>query len=230
MNILGISGLANAGKSTAARVLVERHGYVEVALSDPLKRICRDVLAFTDEQLWGPSESRNAPDLRYPRVARGWAAKAMPPTHLTPRHALQQLGTQWGRNCFEDVWIDYGIRTARTLLTRSDAAYSAKRGIWWREDRRDSADMVGEAQGVAIPDIRFVNELDAIHAAGGRVIRIVRASAGLSGDAATHTSETEQAGIPDSAFDGVIYNDGTVEDLAAAIGAYVKAQAQDGAA
>ena len=32
-----------------------------------MKRIARDVFGFSDEQLYGPSEMRNAPDERYPR-------------------------------------------------------------------------------------------------------------------------------------------------------------------
>ena len=50
--ILGISGLAGSGKDQFATYLGPV-GAVTVALADPLKRIARDVYAFTDEQLWG---------------------------------------------------------------------------------------------------------------------------------------------------------------------------------
>lgn len=57
--------------------------------------------------------------------------------------------------------------------------------------------------GVVIPDHRFENEIDRTKKVGGRVLRIRRlskvskANVGIQG----HASETEQRGVPDSAFD-----------------------------
>ncbi len=86
-----------------------------------------------------------------------------------PREALQTLGTQWGRAFYENVWVDRAIRSAQERLR------------FYRSD------------GVVIPDVRFLNEREAIQAAGGQVWRIVRtdASYGLVGAAAAHISETE---------------------------------------
>jgi hypothetical protein len=109
MNLIGISGLAGAGKDTAAEILVKEFGFVRVALADPIKRICKEVFEFTDEQLWGSSERRNAVDERY---LRGWLCARSVSAFLTPRYALQTLGTEWGRDCYPDVWIDIAIRTA----------------------------------------------------------------------------------------------------------------------
>jgi hypothetical protein len=64
-NIVGISGKAGAGKDTVAAHLVEHHGFVRMALADEMKRFAKKVFAFTDEQLWGPSESRNGVDARF---------------------------------------------------------------------------------------------------------------------------------------------------------------------
>ena len=66
--ILGISGLANSGKDTVAEFLAKDLLSTTISMADPLKRIARDVYAFTDDQLWGPSANRNAPDPRYPRA------------------------------------------------------------------------------------------------------------------------------------------------------------------
>ncbi len=65
MTIIGITGQAGSGKDTVADHLVQRHGYVKIALADPIKRLGREVFGFTDDQLWGPSEKRNAHDKRY---------------------------------------------------------------------------------------------------------------------------------------------------------------------
>lgn len=234
--MIGVSGLASSGKSAFADFLAQDHGFVVVGLADPLKRICREIFDFSEEQLWGPSEKRNEPDPRYPRenvgvrlarevaaslvadnlplpeAVRDWSAKD-PTEYLTPRHALQSLGTDWGRNCYSDVWVDYAVRTAKELLTRGvlvHPTYTAQRGL---EHVRASGQPL--PSGVVIPDVRFRNELEGVRAAGGIVVRIRRIGAGLTGVAASHASETEQAEIPDTAFDHVLENDGSLEDLRA---------------
>jgi len=200
--IIGLVGLAGSGKDTVADMLQQHHGFTKVALADPLKRIARDVFAFTDEQLWGPSQNRNTPDQRYPRFDHNGHYAG----HLTPRHALQTLGTEWGRECYADTWIEMGIRIARELLTPNGGrAYDAKVGIF-----RASCP---PPEGVVFSDCRFKNEIDAVHDAGGKVIRIVRPGAGLGGAAGLHPSEVEQASIKDEAFDLVLHNAGTLEDL-----------------
>lgn len=87
--IVGLCGVAGAGKSTAARALVAL-GYVELSLAAPIKRIARDLFGFSVEQLNGPSSARNAIDPRY---------------GVSPRHVLQTLGTDWARAVDPNVWV-----------------------------------------------------------------------------------------------------------------------------
>jgi hypothetical protein len=220
--IVGLSGSAGAGKDTAADVLVLNHKFVKVALADPLKRICREVFDFSEEQLWGPSKFRNAPDERYLRkvVVQAGASVGksteLPETtkeYLTLRYALQQLGTEWGRDCYHDTWIDLAMRTAKKL-DKDDgyANYNARDG-YWEEDKGWEP----RFKGVVISDVRFKNEIDAIHTAGGKVVRVVRLTRGLDGAAAQHRSETEQLEIPDSAFDYVLVNNAGLDTLPARI-------------
>lgn len=196
--LLGVMGHAGSGKDTVADYLVAKHNYAKVALADPLKRICKEVFDFTDEQLWGPSEERNKPDSRY----KG----------LTPRKALQLLGTEWGRAVYEDVWIDKGLRTAKSIL-EGRLVYSATRGLRvggdWDPERYKS--------GVVIPDTRFQNEVDKVRAADGKVIKIIRpqfdgsqamaVGIGVTG----HASETEMDKV--TGVDVVLFNNATVADL-----------------
>jgi hypothetical protein len=200
---------------------------VKVSLADPLKRICKEVFDFSDEQLWGPSEKRNESDPRYQRyphesiresIARdideeGFSLKPRGPMFLTPRYALQQLGTEWGRNCYDNVWIDYAVRVANTLLNgRLDdnpgagAMYSCRDGLKW-------AVMPKKPAGVVIPDVRFKNEVDGLKKAGAVLIRVKRPGAGLEGAAATHASEAEQDGVTDDAFDVILDNSGDLIEL-----------------
>ncbi len=107
--LVGIMGRAGSGKDTVGAILRD-NAWKTLAFADPLKHICQEVFEFTDEQLWGPSEERNAPDPRYPRPDG---------TCLTPREACQLLGTG-GRQCYPDIWAELGLRLAK--VERADVA------------------------------------------------------------------------------------------------------------
>lgn len=242
--IVGISGLlvdetgrpvgsAGSGKDTLADVLIQKRGGYKVSFADPLKRIARDVYRFTDEQLWGPSQSRNAPDERYPRkhtwqeLDKGYSCAccgqkvgrngfrpdegAATQCYLTPRYCLQTIGTAWGRHCYEDTWIDLAVEIAREIVYNG-AGYSQKGGLdrdlptlWERPEKPI----------VAIPDVRFMNEVNGLKGKGIKLVRIKRVGSGLANAAGMHPSEREVAEISDSKFDLVINNNGTIADLEA---------------
>lgn len=174
--IIAICGQAGSGKDSVADVLVARHGYFRVALAAPLKRFCAEMFGWDlgpDGPLNGPSHERNRPDPR-------WGG-------LTPRHALQTLGTEWGRAMHPDVWVDY-------LLCAT--TYSGQ--------GRDN---------FVVTDVRFENEAKILKAHGARIVRVVRAGQPqLTGAAGAHPSE---AGIPDELVDLRVINDSTLDVLQA---------------
>lgn len=103
----------------------------------------------------------------------------------TPRFAMQTLGTEWGRCMMDsDLWV-------RAAITK--AAY-------WRDQGRP----------VAITDVRFPNEAEAIRDAGGDVIKITRPGYGLSGQASVHVSEQ---GIPKSLVSVELVNNADRDSL-----------------
>jgi len=135
-----------------------------------------------------------------------WWAQRLGIPHLTPRWILQQWGTEVCRKNFhDDIWI---------------ASLENK----LRNSRDD----------VVISDCRFPNEIRAIRAAGGIVVRVVRGSEPEWYDAAVsvnrgpngnatwalsgrrleqsgiHASETAWVGTQ---FDVVLDNNGTLDDL-----------------
>lgn len=85
--IIGISGKAGCGKSTAAKYLVEKFGFVEVSFASVMKKM----LAVA-----GLPEPANRDDKE--KIVEGY--------NFTWRHAAQTIGTEWGRNCLEEnFWV-----------------------------------------------------------------------------------------------------------------------------
>lgn len=201
--VIGIQGLAGSGKSTVAGFLKES-GFTEIALADVMKRFCKELFDFSDAQLWGDSSQRNEPDLRYPRP--GCLER-----HLTPRRALQQLGTEYGRNCYQDVWVDYALEIIKSLSAGSRfrrLEYCPKLGIYQGEYR--GYERHAQRNLFVISDVRFDNEALAIRKFGGRIWRIVRPDRAIDSAASAHVSE---AGVSDELIDVTVCNDSDLADL-----------------
>jgi hypothetical protein len=118
---------------------------------------------------------------------RGLKEQPIPWLGKSPRELLQTLGTEWGRQMVnQDIWIKLAMRRA------------------------------AEYERVAITDVRFENEAEAIRHAGGQVWQVERPGAGLAGAAGGHSSE---AGIPGHLVHQVVRNIGTLDDLEEAVNA-----------
>lgn len=88
--IIGLLGPAGAGKSSIAKYLVEHYGAKVYSLAGPLKEIAKRTLDFSDEQLYGTQEQKEAIDPRY-----GFSCRSF----------LQRLGTEGCRAVLgDDVW------------------------------------------------------------------------------------------------------------------------------
>ncbi len=191
MKIIGISGNSGSGKDVFADYLVSQYGFVKIAFADPMKRICKDVYDFSEDQLWGSREARNAGDPRYPRPDGSF---------LSTRIALQLLGSEWGRTCYPQTWTDYLVRAVKRIAD-DGYCYDSKKGTY-----KEGTSCV--YKGVVVSDCRFINEVKAVTSAGGVVVRIRRA--GVGEDVAkglgvgNHDSETEMLAMPDSLFDAVL--------------------------
>jgi hypothetical protein len=215
--ILAISALAGSGKDTVAQILVEDHGFVQVAFADVLKRILQDVYQFSDEQLWGPSECRNQQDERYPmeisfgdgeyrKIVDGVEGNTTPHC-LSPRKALLILGDAL-RECYPHTVVDYGLRISDRLLTKPEGfegyAYNRKHSLFPAGRR---------AKGVVFSDVRLWRELTRIREGGGKLIRVTRPGAGLKGEDGEHLTESEMATIGDGEFHHILVNDGSLDEL-----------------
>lgn len=221
--LIGISGRAGSGKDTVAGLVP---GSRRFSFADPLKEFCQQVFGWDRETLWGPSELRNKPDERYPRECGYELHQGDGSTcpacrgqqqYLTPRYALQTLGTEWGRHCFPDVWAQLGVRRAQEWLREHP-----KQGKGHFSDDEFGNTCYIPPSGLpsvaVFSDCRFVNEARAIHAAGGEVWRVVRPGAGLAGGAGLHPSEAEQES-PEflELVTLAIDNSGSLEQLASSV-------------
>lgn len=124
--VVALTGAAGSGKSTAADYLIRQHGYERVKFAGPLKDMCR-AIGLTEDHIEG-------------------RLKEVPSDMLcgkTPRHLMQALGTELGRNMIgEDFWI-------RLWLHR-----------------------VAGAGRVVVDDLRFPNEAAAVRSLGGVIIKL----------------------------------------------------------
>lgn len=145
--LIGIVGCKGSGKSTVAELVKKFRPRTKIiALADPIKRFAAEVFDFSQEQLNGESKSRDEVDDRY---------------NVSPRKVLQGIGTDMVRNIYPDAWIELGLRRARSALEGSCAkptgsSFSAS----WEMELYDT---------VVIPDVRFLNEMQAIVNAGGEL-------------------------------------------------------------
>ena len=179
--VIGLTGPARSGKSTAAERMVQEWGAHRLPFAAPLKRV---LYTFLVDQGVDPERAH--------RMVYG-DLKEVPSALLggsTSRRAQQLLGTEWGRALSPPLWIDAWKRIV--------------------EDRVGKASADGETILIVADDVRFPNEVAAIRALGGIVVRVARPGAGLAGAAGAHTSETTDLGDPDQ----TIVNDGGLEWLA----------------
>lgn len=240
--VIGLLGQAGSGKDTAGRFLVKDHRFYSVALADAIKLFCGWMFDWSGDQLWGPSENRTKEDERYPvylcpacrkpyvhedpgaekeallgcvycgHVAQrqAWAA------FLSPRLALQHLGTEWVRSFHSAAHVAFTLRRIKALqawpVVHADPVARMFPDNVFQEKHGGGGDP--RIDGVYVSDVRFRNEVKAIRDAGGRVFRIKRTTtAADAGGIANHASEQEQLAIADDELDGVIDNNDTQEQL-----------------
>lgn len=93
--IIGFSGKAGSGKTTAANYLVEHYGFVRMSFAKPLKEAAGLLFSLSLAQLYG--DQKEVVDSR-------WG--------LSPRQILQRFGTDAMRTTFgEDIWTKIWFRS-----------------------------------------------------------------------------------------------------------------------
>ena len=139
MNLIGLLGFAGSGKDTVGNMFIEA-GYEKVSFAATLKDATACIFGWDRSLLEGDTkesrEWRDVPD-EYWTEKLGYT--------ITPRYALQLMGTEACRNTLgEDIWV-------YSLLKSLD---TTKKYI--------------------ITDVRFPNEIKMIREVFGTIIRVRR--------------------------------------------------------
>lgn len=199
--VIGLTGLAGAGKDTVADALVQCAGFAKLAFADALREEVEE--AFELERGDALLRDRATKETPTERLALGWctdmhfvravyaAAKTRgsPMTMeamddpRSPRQILQWWGTEYRRAMEPGYW---------TALVSHRIATSIGQGQW----------------RLVVTDCRFDNEAATIRRAGGEIWQVFRP--GLRPIDGGHVSEITGDGLKPERF---LVNNGTLTDL-----------------
>lgn len=126
--LIGLTGLARAGKDTTANIIQKHTNAALYAFAQPIKEACKVLFDWQDQHVHG--ELKEVVD---------------PHFGVSPRKAMQTLGTEWGR----------GLINSELWLLRAQK-------------------QVDSNERLIITDVRFNNEAEFIRNNGGIVIEIRR--------------------------------------------------------
>ena len=168
--ILGFTGYAQSGKDTAAGFLVAR-GWRRLAFADILRDSLYNLNPIIVSDESGDGMLVNPSHFRVRDIVDFIGWDRAKVEYPEIRQLLQRLGTEVGRELYgENFWVE------RVMS------------------------QINRGEQVVITDVRFPNEEQAVHSAGGRVFRIVRTGVSAANG---HASELE---IDRLSVDGVIPN------------------------
>lgn len=151
IDVIGITGAAQAGKDTVAEYLVKNYGYIRYAFADKLKQflLAQDPWfpAMLPEE--GPyGEVFNGTFVRLSAAVRDHKWESVK-RNLEVARLLQVTGTEAGRAVLgDDVWV--------------------------RQVKQDAQRVLSHGGRVVFSDVSFQNEADLVDSLGGTMIRITR--------------------------------------------------------
>lgn len=138
--LIGVVGFIGSGKGTVADILVNKKGYTKVAFADSVKDATAAIFGWPRFLLEGDTEESRA----FREQKDEWWSERLG-YDMSPRYALQLMGTEMGRDVVHpDLWI-LSIEKKLELY-----------------------------QNVVIADVRFPNEMKFIQNRGGFIVRVKR--------------------------------------------------------
>jgi hypothetical protein len=190
--IIGITGAIGSGKDTIADYLVKHHGFTRLAFASKVKDVAHVVFGWDRDLLEGLTKE-----------SRAWREEVDPYWGLSPRAALQCIGTEMFRTYIhKDTWVKSVVRQIQAAPEKN----------------------------YVITDCRFTNEVDAIKGLGGTIVAVSRgaepawaaeARAGAPCPPTIHATDWNIFALQPLA-DVQIDNSGSLPDLYAAIETHLK--------
>ena len=134
--IIGITGAIGSGKDTIADYLIAHHGFTRLSFAGKVKDVAHVVFGWDRELLEGRTKE-----------SREWREVVDPFWGLSPRTALQRIGTEMFR---EHIHPETWIKAVRKQI------------------------MAAPEKNYVITDCRFENEVSAILDLGGQIWSVSR--------------------------------------------------------
>lgn len=139
MKIIGVIGPIGAGKDTIAEYFIKTHEFTKISFAARVKDVAAVAFGWDRALLEGDTP-----------ISRAWREVEDPFWKITPRAALQKIGTEMFRGHIRD---DFWIRIVEQTIEKL---------------RKEGA------KGVVITDCRFENEIQLIKQMGGKILRVQR--------------------------------------------------------
>lgn len=174
--IIGIIGAIGSGKDTCGDYLITHYMFRKTAFANKVKDIASIVFGWNRDMMEGVSKE-----------SREWREQVDPFWGLSPRAAMQKIGTDMFREHIDkDIWIKSVVK-----------------------------EVTSSSDNYVITDCRFYNEVQAVKNLGGIIIYVERGEApnwnkGNTSD--IHVSDINPY-ILSKYADYTISNNGTIEDL-----------------
>jgi len=104
--LIGLTGFARTGKTTAAQHLASEHGFECYAFADPIREALGSMLNLGPEDFEGAAKEQLIP----------WLGRS-------PRQLMQLLGTEWGRHMISaNIWMDLAEQRLNGLADALDSS------------------------------------------------------------------------------------------------------------
>ena len=170
--VIGLYSPAPQSGKTAVAYELQQSGYILCSFAGPLKRMLG---VFLSSAGYGHDriEAMLFEDKEQKVAEFG----------VSPRHLMQTLGTEWGRDCIgPDVWVD----------------------VWKNSVQK----WIDGGLNIVVDDMRFPNEYEAVKQMGGECWYITRPR--TVKEAIEHSSE---GALDNHGFDRRLINDGNLDNL-----------------
>lgn len=138
-NLFALLAKKRSGKDTVADYLVENHGFIKLAIADPLKIACRAIFSFTEEQLYGNDKEK---------IDEYW--------NKSPREIFQFIGTDLLRNQFDkELWIKAIKKKYYDIIKKNPNAKVVVSDVRFQNELDAVVEMGCTAIKIVRPNINF---------------------------------------------------------------------------